>query len=228
MQVLEKLTEKMGGSMATTSAMMDDHVEYCVTSIPILSSRSVNLEGLVERMINGATVDLPQFPEDEEEVTPRGKFKQQMKYRGVVITSQKAAEAWEQASMMAAQRLVQEASDRGESHSEYEWCSRLLCFSPLMSLFSMLSDTSLHAVASHAFLRSGSSDVGRPERCRIEATGSFSATAGARWSRDRDRRGPLQLRDQAFCKWRAGIKTCWLDFLNWEPSQPAKETQWRV
>lgn len=111
---LHKLADLSGGSRLLTDTLLDDKMEFCVTSIPILTSQHVHLDELVEKMLNGVEMDLPQGSEEDKE----SRFKQKLRFRGVVITSQRAAEAWEKAAKMAAQRLVQEASDRGDSHSE--------------------------------------------------------------------------------------------------------------
>ncbi|KDN53625.1 hypothetical protein K437DRAFT_3752 [Tilletiaria anomala UBC 951] len=137
-KLLNRLTEMTGGNQVITNALMDDAIEYCVSSIPILTTSHVNLQELVERMINGTHVVLPQYPletgsafhaahenENGATSTPQSGdvqakqrvFKQQMRYRGVIVTSQRAADAWVKAARMAANRLIEEASARGESHT---------------------------------------------------------------------------------------------------------------
>lgn len=69
--------------------------EYCVTSVTILGHRGVNIDKLCDRLSNGAESDGERGP-----------------YRGAIITSQRAVEAWAE----AAQKLSESVRNgKGES-----------------------------------------------------------------------------------------------------------------
>lgn len=78
--------------VAGTSADTSDEIpkrEFCVTSLTILGHRTVNIDQLVDKILEGS------------EDTGNGR----KPFRGAVITSQRAVEAWMEAAVIAAEQI---------------------------------------------------------------------------------------------------------------------------
>ncbi|EPQ26328.1 uncharacterized protein PFL1_05977 [Pseudozyma flocculosa PF-1] len=78
----------------------EHEIEYCVTSFPILSHDLVNTDALADRLLKGHP-----DPHDPTSRTP---------YRGVIVTSQRAVEAY----VAAGQRAYQSLRSQGRSTSD--------------------------------------------------------------------------------------------------------------
>lgn len=108
--------EKPAVEAAANAALeVDDQVEWSVTSMPILETGLVHLSQLSRRLINGAEVALPPGSE-----AGQAQALAKLRYRGVVMTSQRAVEAYVQAAEKAADQLVEEAIARGAKTSTYK------------------------------------------------------------------------------------------------------------